>query len=190
MNHYKIIIIFVGIFLSSCYFKLSHKLNELNPTEYYFDAPISQVRKTIRDTLCCIKRQNMSIHPYLFEYRSTFFQTFVEENRNMFSFGDLLLSSGKSQMYYNWWGRLALYSRFTIKLDSISMNKTKIKIESITRVKTGLTFSTNHGIPYIIPYTQDVKSSTIEEYQIIKTIGEALGQKNMPDVNYAIKKRN
>ncbi len=41
----------------------------------------------------------------------------------------------------------------------------------------------DHFIPDgTFPDLVDVKPSTIEEYEIIKTIGDSLGEKNMPPV--------
>ena len=91
----------------------------------------------------------------------------------------------KSRIYYNWWNdSLYFYPEFTIVLDSISVNKTKIRIESEIKVKAGLTFDTNHGIPYIVAYKRKVSHSTIEEYEIIKNIGDILGQRKMPSIQY------
>ena len=50
-------------------------------------------------------------------------------------------------------------------------------------VKTGIALDYNHGLPSSIgPYLSNGQISTIEEYEIIKLIGDSLGEKDMPAV--------
>ena len=93
-----------------------------------------------------------------------------------------LVSAGRSEIYYNWWGRLKLYPTYHIILDSVSDHRTRIIIASEPKVKTGLGLDTNHGIPYVSAHITKVKPSTIEEYEIIQLIGEVLNQKGMPNI--------
>jgi hypothetical protein len=183
MKNINIIIIFISVLFTSCYFKLTHKQNEINPTEYLFDFPINQVRDSILSGFCCYKYQKMNFSHGVIGSESDSISG--EENKNTFFLGQLYTSSGKSHIYYNWWGRLNLYSEFRISLDSISTNKTKVKIDSRLEVKTGLKIAINHFLPYLTAHKEKVKASTIEEYQIIKSLGDILGQENMPNIKFA-----
>jgi hypothetical protein len=89
----------------------------------------------------------------------------------------------KSEIYYNFWGKLNLIPSYHIILDSISINQTKISILSFPEVEAGYDLSMNHMLPYVTSRKVTVKPSTIEEYQIIKLIGEKSGEKNMPTTN-------
>ena len=80
-------------------------------------------------------------------------------------------------------GFLNLYPEYQIILDSLSPNQTTIKIESYPMVEIRRLINWDHFIPDgTFPDLVDVKPSTIEEYEIIKTIGDSLGEKNMPPV--------
>lgn len=175
-------------FLSGCYFKISKTLPELNPIEYNYNFPIGEVRKTIDNIF-----SESKFHGLFFKIGYWGIDTLNPENKNNFFLEydiDFYSDSKiKSEIYYNWWGYLKLFPHYHIVLDSISFNQTKIKIISYPKVKTGLALDYNHGIPSAIgPFLVEVKPSTIEEYEIIKMIGDALGEKNMPEIKRAFRK--
>lgn len=72
-------------------------------------------------------------------------------------------------------------SRYYLTIDSITENKTKVSIISYHQVRTGWKIGITHGgIPWIEETFDEVEASTLEEYEILLTIGEALGEKDMP----------
>lgn len=92
-------------------------------------------------------------------------------------------SSGESsKIYYNWWD-LKLIPSYHIILDSLSNSQTKITIESFPKVEAGTDFSLNHIQPYITSRKVNVKPSTVEEYEIIRMIGERCGEKKLPSAS-------
>lgn len=190
MKKITIIISFLLLF-SSCYFKLTRHLAELNPMEYIYNFSINDVRKTVNNKFSDDKFCGIPFQVGYFGFDKNDSQITENENRNnFFLISNYWAPVGKSEMYYNWWGRLKLFPWYHIILDSISPNQTKIRIESEPKVKIGVSIEYNHGLPYRFgAYTVKVKPSTIEEYEIIKLIGEALGEKNMPEIKRAFKKR-
>lgn len=183
-------IILSVLFLSSCYFKLTRKLPEKNPMEYVYNFPIFEVRKAIKINFSDNKFHGLSYNYGQVEYinKSLGSVTLQGDQNNIileYDFDFYTHSKIKSEIYYNWWGRLKLYPHYHISLDSISPNKTKISVMSSPKIKTGIAIGYNHGLPSTIgPYLVDVKPSTIEEYKIIKTIGDALNEKDMPAIKY------
>jgi hypothetical protein len=190
MKKTKLYILLLVLFsLNSCYIKLKHEFNDLNPTEYYYNFPINQVRDTILMHLCCHKYKKMYFEHGYFNYRlSDSLYLSASKNYNTFFLGSLMSNKGKSQIYYNWLrGSLDQYSYYQISLDSISKGITGICILSKVELKTGKKIEITHlGYPTLVERRLKVEPSTIEEYEIIKTIGDFLGEKDMPNIKYPI----
>jgi hypothetical protein len=190
MKPIKVIILMLSVFMSSCYFKLTHRLKELNPMEYIYNLPIYEVRNIIKSNFSDNKFYGLSYNCGQVKYinESSASYTLQGDQNNIILEYDTDFythSKIKSEIYYNWWGRLKLYPHYHISLDSISPNKTKISVASSPSIKTGIAIGCNHGFPSSFgPYLVDVKPSTIEEYKIIKTIGDALNEKDMPAIKY------
>lgn len=164
------------------YFVFTKHIEKLYPMYYVYHAPLDNVRNNVIAMF-----SNGKFHGLEFEigYDSSERETNKitdNQNRNHFFinwFG--WNSSGEdSKIYYNWWGKLKLIPSYHIILDSLSKNQTKITIESFPKVKAGTDFSLNHMLPYITSRKVNVMPSTIEEYEIIKRIGELSGETNMP----------
>ena len=177
----NIFIVFIIIFFSGCV--LTKYQAELNPLFFNFNAPIEDVRKEVIEQFSERKYKSLPLQEGYSESHREYFKLSELENRNHFflnKYGEY--TTGKSEYYRNFWGKkLELYPSYHIVLDSISENQTTIEIISVPRVKRkGI--DTNHGIPIYNTWEEQVKPSTIEEYEIIMLIGEALGEKNMPEV--------
>ena len=185
-----ILIILSIIFLSSCYFKLTKKLPEKNPMEYIYNFSIYEVRNIIKSNFSDNKFYGLSYNCGQVKYiNESLGSVKLPGNQNNiileYDFDFYTHSKIKSEIYYNWWGRLKLYPHYRISLDSISPNKTKISVMSSPKIKTGIAIGCNHGFPSSFgPYLVDVKPSTIEEYKLIKTIGDSLKEKDMPSIKY------
>ncbi len=171
MKRYLILIgvILILVFCSR-YFVFTRKIEKPNPLSCVYNAPIGHVREKVNEMFSDGKFHGLDFY--------------VKENHNHFFinwFG--WFSSGQySEIYYNWWGKLKLIPSYHIFLDSVSNSQTKITINSFPKVEAGTDFSLNHLLPYITSRKVEVKPSTIEEYEIIKTIGEQLGEKHMPEI--------
>lgn len=159
------ITLFIVIFMSSCGLVLTRELEKTNPVEYQFDFPLDTVRNKIEKI----------------EYLG---QKITHSEYYKDKFVLMCFYCDKSKLYYNLCGNLKMYAVFNIYMDSISKNITNVRIESLIYVISGYTINTNHGIPYIDNWDHKVKQSTIEEYEILKIIGDSLKQKNMPEINY------
>jgi len=178
-----IVILLAILVLCSRYLIFSKHIPKPNPLTYTYDFPIELVRKKVSETFSSGASQGMYVEIGYNKAESQLNGISPNENRNNFFINRIgFISSGESIMYYNFWGRLTLYPSYHIILDSISETRTRIRIESFPKVKTGPKIETNHGIPYLSSYRVYVKPSTIEEYEIIRSIGNFLGQKNMPPV--------
>lgn len=78
---------------------------------------------------------------------------------------------------------LDTYSRWCLYCDSVSRHKTKITVKPICcGVLTGWNkyLWANRKLPWII----SVASSTIEEYRLLRLIGELVEEKGMPEIHY------
>lgn len=142
-------------------------LSKDNPLEYIYNFPVDKVRHKIKDE---ITKGRLG--------ETAKFDNYNEILLNWYG----VFSVGKSEIYYNWFGRFKLYSSYRIILDSVSNDCTKIRVESHPVIQTGYYFETSHGIPILAPLREEVDPSTVEEYEIIKMIGDDLGEKNMPPI--------
>ncbi len=180
---YIIPITIVLIFFSRYLIFTTHIIKP-NPLSYYYNAPINQVREIIFSTFSEGKYHGLDFKVGFDSLEREVNKIRGNQNENHFFinwFG--WFSSGEdSKIYYNWWGKLKLIPSYHIILDSVSQTQTKITIESFPKVKAGVEFSLNHGLPYFTSNKVSVKPSTIEEYEIIKLLGSELGENNMPPV--------
>ena len=170
-------IILILIFCTR-YFVFTKHIERLNPMSYVYNASIDKVRENIIGIF-----SNGKFHRLDFEegYKPIERETNKisdNENKNHFFINWFAwFSSGEdSKIYYNWWGKLKLIPSYHIILDSLSNSQTKITIESFPKVEAGTDFSLNHMLPYITSRKVSVKPSTIEEYEIIRMIGERSGE--------------
>jgi hypothetical protein len=179
----NIFILLIAISISGC--ALFKNSSDLNPLEYNFNAPIKEVRKEVIEQLSEGKYRGLPLQEGYDETEMKYFKLSELEldNRNHFFLNKSgEISTGKSEYYRSFFGKmLEVYPFYHIVLDSISENQTNLKIISVPRViRQGI--DTNHGIPIHNTWKAKVKPFTIEEYQLIKYIGEAVGEENMPEV--------
>jgi hypothetical protein len=176
-----LIILFSILLVCSHYVKFTKHIAKPNPLEYNYNFPIDDVRRVMNVRFSDYKFRAMSYFVgYNYVEQEMRKLTDTENSNHIFLNWYGVASAGQSEIYYNLWGKLDLYPCYHIILDSLSGNRTRIRIESFPKVKLGRMVDTNHGIPYLTSNRVEVKPSTIEEYEIIKIIGDDLGEKNMP----------
>ncbi|MDB5146190.1 MAG: hypothetical protein JWQ57_210 [Mucilaginibacter sp.] len=183
IKKYLLLILVVAILLfGTRYLVFTKHIEKLNPMSYVYNAPIDQVRKNVNPIFSNGKFHGLDFHVGYNKPEREINKITDSENRDHFFinwFG--WDSSGEdSPIYYNWWGGLKLIPSYHIVLDSLSKTQTRIKIESFPKVKAGTEVSLNHLIPYFTSRKVNVKPSTIEEYEVIKLIGQRSGEKKMP----------
>lgn len=171
------IILVLSIIIIGGYSK--KKLDNPNPTSYIFKANVEQVKNAIKN----------SIGDYQIKCMALYFKDEIEldiflktENKDD-AFLRSFLCSPESKIYFRFGKPLSYSVDFHIHLDSISENKTKVNIFTLNpKICTwGFPFgSTGHGYSHM----KKVPPSTIEEYEILLTIGKYLGEKDMPPCNY------
>ena len=178
-------VIIILILFSSRYIVITKHLEKRYPMSYVYHASIEKVRQNVFDIFSDYKFHNLEFDIGYDSLECEMIKITENENRNQFFinwFG--WDSSGEySEIYYNIWGKLKLIPCYHIFLDSLSINKTKITIESYPKVEAGTDFSLNHMLPYVTSRKVTVKPSTIEEYEIIRKIGEKCKEENMPIIN-------
>lgn len=177
--------IFIIVLFSSRYFIFTKHIEKKYPMSYVYHVPIEKVRKNIINMFSNSKFNNFSFEVGYDSLEIEMLKLSKKENKNHFFVNWFGWDSNgkKSKIYYNFWGKLKLIPSYHIVLDSLSINQTKINILSFPQVEAGLDFSINHMLPSVTSRKVTVKPSTIEEYQIIKTIGEKCGEKKMPTIN-------
>ena len=177
-----IVPVIIILIYTTRYFVFTLHIEKLNPMSYVYKTSIDSVRRDISDFF-----SNGKFHDLDFEigYNSSdreIYKIDSNDNKNHFfiNWFGWNASEEDSKIYYNWWGKLKLIPSYHIILDSLSHNQTKITILSFPKVKAGSNFSFNHLLPYVTYRKVSVKPSSIEEYEIIRMIGERSGEKNMP----------
>jgi len=149
---------------------------------YVYDAPIDDVRKNVNSIFSNGKFHGLDFQVGYNKTEKEIDKIADDKNKNHFfinwfgweSYGE------NSSIYYNLWGGLKLIPSYHIILDSLSNTETRIRIESFPKVEAGTEVSLNHLLPYFTSRKVNVKPSTIEEYEVIKLIGQRSGVKNMP----------
>jgi hypothetical protein len=171
--------LFILIFCYGCN-SYKYLTIEKNHTVYSFNANIPQVKKAIR--LKFEKRGFRDMGYCVFEDNNPFAENTFQDKENL---NDAYLYShdtiGKSYIYHNRKGGLWYWASFHIHIQTINDSLTKVEIRTIKpKVKTGLQLKPGDNFSLFGYKYKEVPPSTVEEYQILLMIGEALGEKNMP----------
>ena len=167
------IILVLCIAIRGCYSK--KKLDNPNPTSYIFDADIEQVRIAIVNNAEKYEKNKMYLWS-ISEDKEIIFHTDIKEDAWLHHFNNRY-----SKIYFRFGKPLIYFVEFRIHLDSISEKKTKVEIFTLDPE----IFLFGVGVGQIgYSRTKKVSPSTIEEYEILLSIGEQLGEKGMPACNY------
>jgi len=172
------IILALSIAIRGCYSK--KKLENPNPTSYIFEASIEQVKNAVKSGFGDYQMKCMAL--YLKGDMDCY--TFIyEDSKNV---NDALLDrlcDIESKIYYKFGNPLPYGASFHIHLDSISENKTKVEVFTLNpKIVLGVIMFGNIGHGHA--RVKEVPPSTIEDYEILLSIGEQLGEKGMPKCNY------
>lgn len=195
----NVLLVIYLLFLSSCaryYECISREGEILNPTSYTFDFPEMQVRRVLDS---CFALVTSRFAPVAKEKYKSKLKSLVHKSGKLYREApDLYFSRKeekifpvsmplKSYVYKNRKGQfLEAHAEYILKIDSIDLKKTSISIllhENYVNIgrKLGLN-PISLGIT--VNRNMDVPSTTIEEYEILKYIGNRLGQKGMPPIHY------
>jgi len=167
------IVLVLCVAIKGCYYE--KKLDNPNLTSYIFNANIEQVRIAIVNN----DEEYEEKHLYLWsevEDKEITSHTDFKKEVLLARFDDI-----ESKIYFRF-GKPLLYTvEFNIHLDSISENKTRVEIFTLEPKIFIFGFGAGH---IGINREKEVPPSTIEEYEILLSIGEQLGEKGMPPCNY------
>lgn len=141
------------------------KLVKPNPTTYIFNAPIAQVRAAIRDAT--------GIYPCP-PSAALCLDLGPPSNGTEYDFVQLELT--KSDVYH-WLGKPLEYkAEYHVFVSSASDSQTRIDVRTVeAQVRIGPSFTFHGGDTY-----EWVAPTTIEEYRILLTIGDKVGEQGMP----------
>ena len=178
MKNVKIILacFALSITIMGCYSQ-KELTNPNNPTSYIFEANIEQVRIAIVNNTERYKENWMSLWSKE-EDKKIIFHTDIKEDAWLNSFGNI-----DSKIYFKNGNPLPYSVSFHIHLDSVSENRTNVEIFTLNPkiFRWGILYGNiGHGYAHM----EEVPPSTIEEYEILLSIGEQLGEKGMPACNY------
>ena len=172
------VILVLSIVIGGCYSK--KKLDTPNLTSYIFNANIEQVKSAIINGF---NDYQMGLSLYLKGdldfYNNSIYN--VPQNKNDAML--ITLPVINSKIYFRSGKPLPYSVEFHLHLDSISKSRTKVEVFTLSSeiCTGGIPFGdTGHGYSRM----KKVPPSTIEEYEILLTIGKYLGEKNMPPCNY------
>ena len=195
----KAILFFYSLLFISCacyYEDVRQEGEMLNPTSYVYDFPEMEVRLVLDSCFA------LSTSQFPFDAREKYqiglkslshisgelFQEppilyFRKRDEKIFPVSMNL----KSYVLKNRKGHfLDAYAEYVLRIDSVALKKTRVSVllhknyVSIGR-KLGLN-PISLGI--MVDRNKDVPSCTIEEYEILKYIGNKLGQEGMPPIHY------
>ena len=169
------VILVVIIAIRVCYTK--EKLSYQKPTNKVFNANIEQVKNAIINGLGNYQIQCTALYSKE-DYENDIFNTDIRYDALLISLCDI-----ESKIYFRFGKPLPYWVEFHIHLDSISESKTKVEVFTLSSEICigGIPFGdTGHGYSHM----KKVPPSTIEEYEILLTIGKYLGEKDMPPCNY------
>jgi hypothetical protein len=163
-------IIFIG-----CYSQ--KKLTKTNPTSYIFNSNIEEVRNAIKNGFKDYQMECVALYSKE-DFENGIFNTNIKFDAILNSF-----CSVNSKIYYKSDKPLPYNASFHLHLDSISESKTKVEVFTLDpEIYVWGIGIWGHSIHSQI---KKVPPSTIEEYEILLTIGEQLGEKkDMPACNY------
>ena len=170
----KAILFFYSLLFISCacyYEDVRQEGEMLNPTSYVYDFPEMEVRRVLDS---CFALHGFQLPP---DVR----KKYREGLKSLVSF------PLRSYVFKNRKGEfLWAYSEYILRIDSIARNKTKIAVfshEGNVTVGRKLGFNpVSNGL--LVSRLMEATSTTIEEYEILKYIGNKLGQKGMPPIHY------
>jgi hypothetical protein len=172
-----------SITVTGCY--VEQKLKTPNPTSYIFNANVEQVRIAIKEGLgdYQIKCLDLVLKGHRDYYdRDSIIYSILQNQK------DAILRpfscNVESKIYFRFGKSLPYDVEFHVHLDSISENKTKIEIFTLNPKVIIFQFW-NHGVGF--SWDKKVPPSTIDEYEILLSIGEQLGEEGMPECNYTKK---
>lgn len=174
MKKYLLLIPVIAILIFvTRYFVFEKHIEKQMPMTYVYNIPIDVVRGNINAIFSNGKFHDLDFKVGYSSPEREINNITDNENKNHFfiNWFGWFSSSEDSEIYYNWWGKLKLVPSYHIIVDSMANSQTKITVESFPKVIAGEDFSLNHGIPYITARKVEVKPSTIEEFEIIRMIG-------------------
>jgi hypothetical protein len=141
------------------------KLAKPNPTTYFFDVPIAQVRSAITDAT--------GIYPCA-PSATLCLSIYRPSNGTEYDLDQLELS--KSDVYH-WIGNPLEYkAEYHVFVSPLSDSQTRVEVRTVeAKVRIGPTFTSHGGDLY-----EWVAPTTIEEYRILLMIGDKVGEQGMP----------
>lgn len=191
-----IIIFFILILLvNGCVGKRSMEYINSNPTSYTFNLSAKELNIKIKNLFSKeIKFKLENSFPLELSYNGKYASFFILENSNFQNNAKIANKMGLLDLYvkpsFHWNSEIYTFSYFNnkstitngdfiIKLTAQSNNSTKVSIIPIhLKAKTYALFRSTHGL---IPLTQSIQSTSIEEYSFLKYIGCYLGIE-MPEI--------
>lgn len=196
-------IIVLLVFEIGCTNSIIIKKYSKNPTQYTFNTSINKIKTVIIEKFDLYKFKNcypigefsdhIHMRPILIsEYDLNNLTLFLSDSIiNTLSKNDAVLTSsfdcvGNSSVYFLGNKGAIYFATFIIRLREIDNNQTRVEIETYNpRIYAGGRFWDFVFISHPAPANhKKVEPTTIEEYEILLTIGEALGVKeNMPKMN-------
>jgi hypothetical protein len=174
-----------------------------NPTFYTFDESLKEIRHIIKNKFNNFNFKNCYpdgkfakfVHMEVIfadEYEARYLTLCLPDSIiKTLTANDVVLTSdydrvGNSSVYFLGNKGAVYFATFIIRLKEIDSNQTKVEIETYNpRIYAGGRFWDFIFITHPAPANhKTVEPTTIEEYEILLTIGEALGVKeNMPKMN-------
>lgn len=160
---------FFQIFVVSC------STNMENPTIYTYSHGLIQVRNALTDT----------VHGYFIEgfedKDDVYTQGIFMDSSNVNDIVLIQMTAADSKVY-SFFGRPFPYEvDFHVHFDSISENKTRVTINALNPKINFLGFGIGH-LGFV--WSKKVRTSTIEEYEILLMVGKKLNEVDMPACKY------
>lgn len=162
-------------------------LSAVNPTVYTFNYNLQDIRKAIRllEQDSIFRNSNMNRRCGVYNINKISKPGFITKNEAIFSLRT------DSYIHSDWLGDpLGTELSFAIHADSLGVDSTSVRVAMVDgelyygfRLMVpmcGYDFSGHNRMP--------AGSSTIEEYEILHTIGKILGQEGMPAIKYPSQK--
>ena len=195
----NIVLVMYLFFLASCacYYEDVRREGEvLNPTSYVYDFPEMEVRLVLDSCFA------LSTSQFPFDAREKYqiglkslshisgelFQEppilyFRKRDEKIFpvsmNFKSYVLKNRKGHF-------LDAYAEYLLRIDSFALKKTRLSVlMNKNKVSIGRKLGLNPiSLGIMVDRNKDVPSCTIEEYEILKYIGNKLGQEGMPPIHY------
>jgi hypothetical protein len=179
------------------------KLPRQNPTTYEFDYPLNPLHQRVIDVFSMEHqvREPVFGKPDLrrLPASSPVAAIFRPEDLKNTLFGkDILDRPGneadiflncyheplwESPVYRGTRTGLEFFAEFHLHLVAVRDNRTRISVTAVkTEVTNGAKFGFGHSGPTWYPVREAVPPTTVEEYVILRYIGQSLGTQGMPDI--------